>query len=64
MKSAPGEVKARTIELIRAIDKAGDQMIDIENLSDLELDELQTRYEKIRAACDERQKTKSHRSKN
>ena len=31
-------------------------MIDIENLSDLELDELQVRYEKIRAACVERQK--------
>jgi low affinity Fe/Cu permease len=42
-------------ELIRAIDKAQDQMIDIENLSDLDLDELQARYEKIRAACDERQ---------
>jgi hypothetical protein len=26
-------------------------MIDIENLSDLELDELQTRYEAIRAEC-------------
>ena len=38
-------------ELIRAIDKAGDQMIDIENLSDLELDELQAKYEKIKAAC-------------
>jgi low affinity Fe/Cu permease len=38
-------------ELIRAIDQAGDQMIDIENLSDLELDELQTKYEKIKAAC-------------
>ena len=31
-------------------------MIDIEKLSDLELDELQLRYEKIRAACDARQK--------
>jgi low affinity Fe/Cu permease len=31
-------------ELIRAVDKARDQMIDIENLSDLELDELQIRY--------------------
>jgi low affinity Fe/Cu permease len=38
-------------ELIRALDKARDQMIDIENLSDLELDELQARYEAIRAAC-------------
>lgn len=37
-------------ELIRAIDKARDQMIDIENLSDLELDELQTKYEQIKAA--------------
>ena len=37
-------------ELIRAIDKARDQMIDIENLSDLELDALHARYEKIRAS--------------
>src|SRR6202789_1049678 len=43
-------------ELIHAVDKARDQMIDIENLSDLELDELQIRYEKIRAACNDRQK--------
>jgi low affinity Fe/Cu permease len=42
-------------ELIHAVDKARDQMIDIENLSDLELDELQARYEKLRAACDEKQ---------
>jgi low affinity Fe/Cu permease len=37
-------------ELIRAIDAAGDQMMDIEKLSDEELDILQARYEKIRAA--------------
>jgi low affinity Fe/Cu permease len=43
-------------ELIRAIDKARDQMIDIENLSDLELDELQVKYERIKAAYTERQK--------
>jgi low affinity Fe/Cu permease len=35
-------------ELIHAQDKARDQMIDIENLSDLELDELQSRYEVLR----------------
>jgi low affinity Fe/Cu permease len=35
-------------ELIRSIDKARDQMIDIENLSDLELDELHAKYEKIK----------------
>jgi low affinity Fe/Cu permease len=38
-------------ELIRAIDKARDQMIDIENLSDPELDKLHTKYENIKAAC-------------
>src|SRR5882762_709781 len=37
-------------ELIRAIDDARDQMIDIESLSDLELKEIQARYEKIKAA--------------
>jgi len=41
-------------EVIRSIDKARDQMIDIENLSDLELDELQAKYERIKAACESR----------
>jgi low affinity Fe/Cu permease len=45
-------------ELIHALDKARDQMIDIENLSDVELDELQVRYEAIRAACLAREKAK------
>lgn len=43
-------------ELIRAIDKARDQMIDIEKLSDLELDELQATYEKVKEACIQREK--------
>ena len=38
-------------ELIRSGDKASDRMIDIESLSDLELDELQHVYEKARAQC-------------
>lgn len=42
-------------ELIRAGDKARNQMIDIERLSDLELDELQATYEKIKTAWTERQ---------
>ena len=29
-------------------------MIDIENLSDLELDDLQAKYEKMKAECNER----------
>ena len=43
-------------ELIHAIDAAGDQMMDIEKLSDEELDILQALYEKIRAECIERNK--------
>jgi low affinity Fe/Cu permease len=38
-------------ELIHAIDAARDQMIDIESLSDLELSEIQARFEKIKAAA-------------
>ena len=45
-------------ELIRAIATAGDQMMDIEKLSDEELDVLQARYERIRAAFVERGKSK------
>ncbi len=37
-------------ELIRAIDKARDHMINIEKLSDLELDALEAQFEKVRAA--------------
>ena len=43
-------------ELIRATANARNQMIDIENLSDLELDALQAKYEEIRAACLERKR--------
>jgi low affinity Fe/Cu permease len=43
-------------ELIRAMDKARNQMIDIEKLSDLELDEMQATYEKIKTGWTERQK--------
>jgi len=39
-------------ELIRAIDAAGDQMINIESLSDVELQEIQARYQKIKAECE------------
>lgn len=42
-------------ELIHSIDAAGDQMMDIENLSDEELDAMHRKYEKIRAECIQRQ---------
>jgi low affinity Fe/Cu permease len=42
-------------ELIRATKTAGDQMMDIENLSDEELDAMHAKYERIRAECIERQ---------
>ncbi len=41
-------------ELIHAVDKAKNRMIDVENLSDLELDELAKTYEKIRTSAEER----------
>jgi low affinity Fe/Cu permease len=43
-------------ELIHTSAAAGDQMMDIEKLSDEELDALQARYEKIRAEWMERNK--------
>jgi low affinity Fe/Cu permease len=42
-------------ELIRAIDKARNQMIDIERLTDAELDDLQSTYEKVKTAWSDRQ---------
>jgi low affinity Fe/Cu permease len=42
-------------EVIRAMDKAGNQMIDIERLTDLELDAMQVTYEKVKTAWTQRQ---------
>ncbi len=41
-------------ELIHAVDKAKNKMIDVEKLSDLELDELARTYEKLRTNAQER----------
>lgn len=41
-------------ELIRSHHPADDDLIDIQKLSDEELDELEKRYEKIRKACEAR----------
>lgn len=41
-------------ELIRAIDKARDQMMNIEKLSDAELDTLEDQFQRIRAAGERR----------
>ena len=46
-------------ELIRAADKARNQMIDIERLTDVELDEMQATYERVRAITTARQPRKS-----
>jgi len=48
-------INLKVNELIRAMDKARDQMIDIERLTDLELDEMQATYEKIKTTWTERQ---------
>jgi low affinity Fe/Cu permease len=44
-------------ELIYATAGAGDQMLDIEKLSDEELNRMQARYEQIRAECVRREGT-------
>ena len=41
-------------ELIHAVDKAKNRMIDVENLSEMELDELARTYEKIRTTAEQR----------
>jgi low affinity Fe/Cu permease len=41
-------------ELIHALDKAKNHMIDVEKLCDEELDELSKKYEKIRVAAERR----------
>lgn len=46
-------------EIIKSIDKAHNEMIDIEHLSDAELQLLADKYQKVRAECDVR----SQRSK-
>jgi low affinity Fe/Cu permease len=45
-------------ELIHAVDKAKNKMIDVEKLSDLELDELAKTYEKLRTSAEERHHAK------
>ena len=44
-------------ELIHALDKAKNQMMDVENLSDMELDELTKTYEKMRNTAEARHKS-------
>jgi len=41
-------------ELIHAVDKAKNQMIDVENLSDVELEALKKTYEEIRTTAEDR----------
>ena len=41
-------------EIIRSINPAHNEMIDIEKLSDEELERLSTRYEQIRKECEAR----------
>ena len=45
-------------ELIRAVDKARNQMIDIERLTDDELDEMQATYERVKAVTTARKPRK------
>jgi low affinity Fe/Cu permease len=46
-------------ELIHALDKAKNQMMDVENLSDMELEELTKTYERMRNSAQTRRKSSS-----
>ena len=41
-------------EIIKSIDQAHNEMIDVEHLSDEELQKLAGKYQKVREACDSR----------
>jgi low affinity Fe/Cu permease len=43
-------------EIIKSIDQAQNEMIDIEHLSDDELQKLADKYQKVREECDSRSK--------
>ncbi len=46
-------------ELIHAVDKAQNHMMDVENLSDMELEELTKAYEKMRNTAEGRRQSRS-----
>jgi low affinity Fe/Cu permease len=48
-------------EIIKSIDQAHNEMIDIEHLSDAELQKLADKYQRVREECDNRrQRTRKH----
>jgi low affinity Fe/Cu permease len=48
-------------EIIKSIDQAQNEMIDIEHLSDAELQKLADKYQRVREECDSRSKRKSRK---
>jgi len=49
-------------EIIKSIDKAHNEMIDIEHLSDSELERLADKYQKVREECDVRRRRSNAKS--
>ena len=49
-------------EIIKSIDQAQNEMIDIEHLSDDELQKLADKYQKVREECDTRSKRRKKES--
>jgi low affinity Fe/Cu permease len=45
-------------EIIKSIDNARNEMIDIEHLSDAELEKLAKKYQKVREECENRGKSR------
>jgi low affinity Fe/Cu permease len=53
-------VNLKLDELIRSTERARNEMIDIERLSDKELEALANRYERIRQEWDQRRSGRDH----
>lgn len=49
-------------EIIKSIDQAQNEMIDIEHLSDAELQELADKYQRFREECDLRSRRRTEKS--
>ena len=49
-------------EIIKSIDKAQNEMIDIEHLSDAELEKLSDQYQQVREECENRRKRSTKRA--
>jgi len=59
----PRAIHLKLDEIIKSIDQVQNEMINIENLSDEELQKLADKYQKVREECEIRNKRKGRNPK-